>query len=569
MHIIGYLFYLFIIIVSLFGSIWIFKKLNTWEIIDRFIAAITPLAVLAVISIMLIMILQIPFNIWNNNRLTPAFALAYDYKFFNAEASGPILSWMYGPIAAIAYLPSTLAKSPTVALIIAGIISIMFFFTPILLLGFKLNKNLKDLKILLFSFVVFAVVFLMVAESPGLNSAAFTIHADAPSLGLAGAACIVLYYSRSKTNDIPRLLLSSMLAILAIWTKQNLLPLPLALLTYILLADSYQKFKHYAFCFLFSGVAVSLGFIYYFGADYLYFTMLKYPSSWPWVGSLIPGGYAESPLLTALQLPDRIKVLSIAAYELVQFSFPFVLIIIFYCGYQVIVAKNTIYKWSSLREWLSNNRWSMLLIVAIYMTPVSLLSRVKLGGAMNSLSVTLYFLLLAVIAIVVEVFFSLKYNYSSNKIEVIRSKELIKLAVLSITILLVSMVFLSSPEKLYSSLKRLPKNPVEVAYKYAKKYPNQVYFPQIPLSSIMADSKLYHSFNGLYDRDLVKFKKLTITQKHFLEYVPSDMKIVAFYNPQKIEVIMNYLPDFSQKITIDELPKWVVFIQENRTSTNQ
>ena len=86
------------------------------------------LSIILIINTVVLQILKQPFTIWNHNRLTPAFALINNYKFFNAFENEPILSWMYGPLAAISYLPATLSNSPSQALSLGGIISQLFFF---------------------------------------------------------------------------------------------------------------------------------------------------------------------------------------------------------------------------------------------------------------------------------------------------------------------------------------------------------------------------------------------------------------------------------------------------------
>ncbi|MBE9125813.1 MULTISPECIES: hypothetical protein [unclassified Coleofasciculus] len=144
----------------------IFKCLSNWTIVDRLIASFFSVLFLALISSVVIEILSLPFDIWNNNRLTPAFALAYGYKFFNALESEPILSWMYGPIAAISYLPATLANSPTVAIRWAGLISTLFFFLPILCFSIGTVTQVKIIKHPCLSARIFITSFLLVTIIP-------------------------------------------------------------------------------------------------------------------------------------------------------------------------------------------------------------------------------------------------------------------------------------------------------------------------------------------------------------------------------------------------------------------
>ena len=50
---------------------------------------------------------------WNDVRLIPSFSFVSEYDLYALPDSGPILNMVYGPVAALAYLPATLFSTPT------------------------------------------------------------------------------------------------------------------------------------------------------------------------------------------------------------------------------------------------------------------------------------------------------------------------------------------------------------------------------------------------------------------------------------------------------------------------
>ncbi|MGG6293742.1 hypothetical protein ACQ4M4_04900 [Leptolyngbya sp. AN02str] len=464
---------------------------------------------------------------------------------------------------AIAYLPATLLHSPTSAIALSIFLSALFFFVPVLLLSrvCSSGNNPMGSKEIVYSLLIFfGSIFLIATQFDNLAAAAFMIHADAPSLGLAGGACTILYFRRTSSNW-GWLLLSASLAILSIWTKQNLLPLPFALLTYVLIADGYKAFKRYLVCYFLVTVIISIGFILAFDSQYLYFTMLKWPASWPW--SLdsygrIPGKYES--------WPERTAVLGSAAYELLKYSLPLLIVILYQFGCQFKQIK-----FVGLSKYLHDNRWFIFVIASVYMFPIAILSRVKLGGGTYSLAVSLYFLLCAVVAIASSVATSTaNMRPQPKKTKAIKLLVLLAIAVLTLKNLRTEDSLTGVP-----NLTEFFVNPVEQAYQYNKEHPGKVYFPDFPLVAIMAEGKLYHSALGLFDRrfyesvnynlpsDVIKIgllERFEVENQRFRQHIPSELEFIAFPNERKMNrLTMNYLPEFSKKVELDSLSGWVVY----------
>jgi len=508
-----------------------FALSSTLNLLDLFVTASTLMAVLFSSGIILKKILLAPFGEWSGARLAWTFSLIRGYKLYYPPDSGPLFSTLSGPLRAIMYLPATLANTPTPALIFASLISACFYFLPILWL--HIRKSLLEPRKLLLALYAFACFCLFTFSSPALTYSAFAVYADAPALGFSTVACAILYY-RKRNDNILLLLLAALFSVFAVWTKQTLVPLLFALPSYILVTDGYKCFKRYILCLSVCGVVVSALFLWIFNAQNLLFYMLTIPSHCPWQFSA-----------------NRIIALLTATYQLIRESFLPLTILIFCSAYQLSLSSNAPNK---LKVWLSSNQWTMLAIVSLFMVPTSVLGRVKAGGDVNTLSPALYFLVAAVTLALTR--FSSDSLSSSARPRGSSVKVLLILLITGLTY--ANMVkFTGIGPILYG----LSSNEQKVAYEYAKTHPGEAYFPTHPLSSLLAEGKLYHHAYGLFDRELSGFQ---VTSERFRAHVPAEIRLVAFL-PAKGSVgayVLKYLPEFSKQVTIDELPGWIVYMRE-------
>ncbi|MCJ7646801.1 hypothetical protein MUO65_07900, partial [bacterium] len=509
----------------------IFAQLLAWNLLDLFLIASTLMALLVSGGLILKNILSSPLRDWNGIRLAWTFSLLHGYQLYYPADSGPVLSLLAGPLQPLTYLPAALINSPTPALILASFISACYYFLPILCL--HIGKDLTHPRELSFGVCAFACFCLFTLSSRALTYSAFAVYADAPALGYSAIACAILYYRKRKDNIIG-LLLAALFSVFAVWTKQTLVPLLFALPTYILLTDGYRCFKRYILCLSVSGVVVSALFLCIFNAENLLFNMLTVPIR-------TPCQFSE----------NRIVALFTATYDLIKESFLFAAILIFYSVYQLSASSNVPNK---LKAWLGSNQWTMLAIVSLFMVPTSVLGRVRVGGDVNTLSPTVYFLVAAVTL-------ALKRFASDSLSSFPRPGQ--GLAQPLLVLLITGLVYINIPNffSIQGVLKNLSGNEQKVAYEYAKNHPREVYFPNNPLSSLLAEGKLYHHAYGLFDREQSGFP---VSREHFLAHIPPNIRLVAFqsYGGSMGKYVLNYLPEFSKQVTIDELPGWIVYMRE-------
>ncbi|MBN1914250.1 MAG: hypothetical protein JW788_07630, partial [Candidatus Omnitrophica bacterium] len=204
-----------------------------------------------------------------------------------------------------------------------------------------------------------------------------------------------------------------------------------------------------------------------------------------------------------------------------------------------------------IKTLLSSAPWPMLFIVSIFMIPTSILGRSKLGGSANTLSPALYFLAFSVTALLLDSISAFaKYGISAPR----KSKILLLLLLAGLSCFV---IYYSRRD--FVMLDNLPCNSERLAYEFAKMHPHKAYFPFSPVSGLLAEKRLYHFYGGLDDKEAAGF---SVGEKNFLSYIPADVEMVVFPKNCPTGCVLNYLPDFSKRICVDDLPGHVVYARE-------
>jgi hypothetical protein len=470
---------------------------------------------------------------WNADRLSMAFFLKYKFKLYHPENQiGPLISDMYGPLLALVYLPAAIANSPTVALIIGKILSIIYYFAPVVWLYIsEIWQNRKNLALSLLALIAF---FFFTTEVRTLYYDAFRICADCPALTFSALACIVLYRGKDKIS-LFRLGLSAVLAVSAVWTKQIAIPILFALPLYLFLACDIKTFQRYLVCLVISGITISSALLIAFDPQALFFNLITVPGHQPWIDDTS----REFSLVPAIK-------------QLAEYCF---LPGIFVGTWIVLTAPHQPTK---IRAWIQENPWLLFVIVGLFFIPTSLLGRIKAGGDANGMY-TVYFLAMTANLVLLRQ----ASNSSANPDQ--ESLQRISKALLQTMVLMFSMANINLPiPYIQQSLSHFSDNVHQVVYEYSRKHPGQVYFPWHPLSVLMAEGKLYHVDSGPFDRYLAG---VPISKEDFMAYLPDhfDMIAIPAWADQRNEYgkfYLHYLPDFTRKIEVPELSGFVVYAQE-------
>ncbi len=435
---------------------------------------------------------------WNGVRLSWSYSILlgddlYPYK------TGPILSQMYGPVTPFVYLPALLLPSINLCLMGASAISVFLYLLPVLMtLLLKTNNHPRRFLLTLGFFVLFC---LFTTNMESLTYSAFTIHADAPTLGFAGMACLFLYAKKQKHAKGLTYELSALFTALSIGSKQTSIPLVVALFVYICLSEGRKEACQYLlYFFVFMALLGGLT-LWVSDARAFFFNTFLIPAHTPWI--------KDNRLLALLGVTKDVLAQSWFFFSFLTLCLVYLLIVCRKAGVQL-----------NRKTLINENPWCIFLLVSVFMFPVSVLLRVKVGGAENAYSPMLYFLVTA--------FCLFLYKYAlggNNGNGLLRNFQ--KFCLGTFVILMVGLVFLqaTSIRNSFDLATALRHDIHSQAYLLAKKYPGKVYFPFNPLSSQMAEAKTYHCLVGIFDWNKAGFR---VSNNHYQECLPQDMAFIAF-----------------------------------------
>src|SRR5690606_15885513 len=141
--------------------------------------------------------------------------------------TGPILNHVYGPVAALAFLPVTVFRTPTPAILAAGVLQVAFVWGALLAFAWLVGRRLGAGGRL--ALAAGRAACLLMTRYPGPAYWLTMVHADGPSLACGLLACALLVPRPGAPPSRRALLGSAVAAALAVWAKQTAAPLLLAL----------------------------------------------------------------------------------------------------------------------------------------------------------------------------------------------------------------------------------------------------------------------------------------------------------------------------------------------------
>lgn len=558
------LLFTFFLTISL--SIYLFIKLKKEDIFSKFILASIPISLYIVLNTFILKLFSLTSDTWSQNRLSASFALVNGYKIINNMDSGVVQTWTYGPIAQVAFIPITFFQEPHFILFTAGILNIIYFFIPVLCFCLAQPLYLKNLKLISLGLIVFCLTSgLIIFYSEPLESSAFNIGPDSPSLCFAGLSVAILYYKYlSKNQSNYYFFISSFLAIISIWNKQNLILLPIILIIYVFLIEGIRKSLIYLLNFIISTIIISVPLILIFTWKYLYFAMFKFPSSYPsW-------NLENTSILQTLLSNEGFFLLLNTGLDLIKHCLPFLVILLFFTIYQ-IKQKITRFNVKQIIDFLKTSTFLLPLFVSIGMIPVTLSSKIKLGGVVNSFSLSVYFVMLSVIAIILEIVSEKYHNIGSQ------DNKTIKLGKIIVLFLIGLHFFYFNPLKYYqintAAMYNLNKKSSElkIATNILKNNDN-IYFPDFPLAHLLAQKKLYHSLKGMADR---KEGRTELEIEHFNNFIPpfdyiafglNDSIKRSLFQQERVKYFIDLLNKSDIKLqkesNYNELSDWLIYSKE-------
>jgi len=529
---------LVILVAALALGAWLCRRNALRDPVDRLLCFLCPSLTCVVLTWCAIGILKSPSSDWNADRLAPAVSLLHGYKLYYGPSHGPVLNTIYTPMSSVVFMPAGLTSSPTLAILTAVVIGFLLFFLPILLLCSSAQGAGKNRSPLLGIYLLVSACHLTLRGGLGV---AFTVHADSPALGFAGLACMVVYLKRGLPDpSIGTWTLAALFATLSVWSKQTLAPIVLVLPLWAFLAHGPRAAARSCGATAIVLTAATILFRQIFGKGSFLFNTIRLPKLHPWV-------YVK---------PDTFKGFLLLILELGTYCLPMILLglIALYLRRRLPSkprAESTDEQPSPRpwRTWFQDNPWSLFALTALATAPLAVLGRIKVGGAPNNYAPPLYFLAMAICAILLE------WHERNRERELLGLNRGIKVALLTSFL---SPLTLMNDQLIreIDSIGPVLANQQELAYQYSKKNPEQVYYPWNTLSTLMAEGRLYHFEYGLLDRELAGYP---VSDAHFRSFVPSKLRQVCFPPNRQGEWTMKYLKEFTRRVDIKELPGWICY----------
>jgi hypothetical protein len=440
--------------------------LRSWRRGAPAVTAVLPWSLVTTVSLLAVTALEAPYSPWDVVRLAPAAGLVRGLPLYSTrDGDGAILSTMYTPISALAYVPAALWSDPAGAAVAGRALACLYVMWPILLVCCR-----SDGVPLRIGAAVFALAVLAALTSPALRYSATRIHSDAPALGLAGLACWLAVRGGSRAFG-----LACVCAWLSVWAKQTMVVLPLVLPVWSLATAGIRAGIRAAGCVFVTGVVVSGPFLMVWGGDAMAFNAVLWPGHLPWKGTL-PGNLAG------------------VAAELVPQALPFLIVLLAGLG------------WKS-----GSKSWLLSVLVGLALVPMAILGRVKKGGDLNSFSPALYPWLLACAARVAQL-------ASGTDGSSLAWRRWLAAGLAGFT--LMGIPTFITEAKIYTRLR-----PGHAEHAYLKAHPGQVYFPWHPLAHLTAEGRLTHHAHSVWERRVAGYP---VSKGHTLAGIPPGCQFVAF-----------------------------------------
>jgi hypothetical protein len=452
-----------------------------------------------------------PSSPWSDARLARVASWLHGYPFYTRENSGILVGNNFPPLGYLAFLPAAAITHPVPAIITGSLLALLMNLSPgvgALMLWSRGQRRSREILLL------GSVLFLGLLLITGANIL-FLIHVDPPAVALTLWG--VIFFARWWTwRTMASLALSAILLGSVVWAKLIGVPLlPTFFLMTLLIgglrpAIIFVAWSLATLCFWFLVLTPIV-------VDWhaFFFDIWTIPAGHPWKGQ-ITGGALE-----------RLHVLFSASNVFFRsYSLLYLLLI------AIILGLNVCSKQSgdkSLR--FAFTLTASALIAAFVMLPFSLIGWVKVGGSVNNLAYPLQPILFGLVIgslALVEIArrAGLQWNVASQSL---------------ICACLVAFIVALRPGK---EILGYPLNvsalPLVTAYNESKT--GNVWFPEFPLSTLLATGRLYHHSFSVY---AIFLAGKTVPAEQIAEGIPKAPFTLKFLagNPQgtEAEKMISYL----------------------------
>jgi hypothetical protein len=464
---------------------------------------------------------------WDAARLAAAVAAARGLPVYAPD--GAIETVMYPPGWLLAYRPVAWGQTPAAVLAIGNGLALFYSLLPVAALALlRRSRPLAGLSL------AALFVFGMLRCRP-LYESCFFPHADAPAMGLALVAAGLLWRSRQPSLSAKRAFWSSaVFAALAVACKQTMILIIPAMAAWLCLRQRYRAAGAYV------GISAVIGLVllavsaWQFGFEGLWLNLVAIPGRQGWVGSFPFNGF---------------RVLA----EFLDHALLPITLLIAGCACAVGLAKT-----GGPRRQVTEHAWGLLVCVAIFLVPVALLGRVKVGGALNAFGPAIYFLYAAGMALAIDVFRSEPSNAGDDRAGWVALRAAVGMGVLAVC----GVWTLNVIQELRYGLPPMARSRVQQAYDYIRAGHPGTYFPAYPLAHLLAQGELYHYAHAIGDRELRGHVPLAPGQAQ--RYMPRDLELVCWTRAHLADErkgMGNRLKEYRRPVLVPELPEFICFRQ--------
>ena len=456
---------------------------------------------------------EAPVVSWNAARIAPLLGWMQGFPIYSTATEGAIQSTMYPPFSALAYIPASAAYTPVLAILMAAIIAQAYYVIPLGVACYRTSVRNGSLALVVLSFLVF-----WSQQSAGLWQSQSWVHADAPALGLTLLACVATFrYTESESNRALCLAIAG--AWLAIWTKQVAIGVLPALALWILYVRGPRKCAAFVGWSAAAGgvLAVCMGLA--FSLEGMWFNLFVIPTQVGWVG--------RTPFNLIRALTELLR----------EGMIPLAVLIggVFYSRWYTEGHE----PW---RDWTRRQPWLLPALVGVVNVPISVLGRVKEGGLENNLSFSLYFWMAA------AGMFVLSHHQVLDREGQGLTASRYKIVVGTLA---VWMALLSLPQSLRVFLTLLPPGnySAQVTYDTIRRNPGRYYFPDYPLSHLLAENQLFHFSAAVRDRE--EWAGISVSPQQMRAHIPPQFDVlcldVANGKPQS-KIRERHIAGYSQQV---------------------
>jgi hypothetical protein len=303
---------------------------------------------------------------------------------------------------------------------------------------------------------------------------------------MALLSCVAL--ARIKTPGTVSLFIAALLAASAVWIKQTEVLLVVAQGLFVYLHWGRATLLRYWLLYFLAAAVMGIIFIAAFGFEPMWFNMFY-----------IPGHHSVQISLRSIQ-----RLLGVL---LSDSAVPIIIIALAALSANFRTGK-------PIRNWVKTEAWVLPTLVAIVILPTGMLGQLKIGGMSTNLHSEYFFLAAAAAALA---------QFACTGIAVKWEKTYLRvLIVLPLIASAIALPLMLRPQELAELVRG--HNSIQEAFDYARENPDVVYFPWLPLASVMAEGKLYHFDFGITDRNRAG---ITTELAHYKEHLPAKMKYLA------------------------------------------